>query len=124
MLTSPPRKGASITVFRTIITDAICQNNRQNDSISVHFTAANVIYSKSAPPIEDGALSLKAGHYSSSFDLPLKKYSFVSLATTPDRANTAMKFGMAMSPLKVSAMSHTTSIDETEPITTTMMKAT
>ena len=59
------------------------------------------------------------------FSLSLsKKYSFVSFATTPDRANRAMKFGIAMRPLNVSAMSHTTSSDATAPTTTTMMNRT
>ena len=53
-----------------------------------------------------------------------KKYSFVSFATTPDRANRAIKFGIAMRPLNVSAMSHTTSSDATAPTTTTMMNRT
>ena len=52
------------------------------------------------------------------------KYSFVSFATTPERAKRAMKFGMAMRPLKVSAMSHTTSSEATAPTTTMMMNRT
>ena len=48
----------------------------------------------------------------------------VSFATTPDRANRAIKFGIAMRPLNVSAISHTTSRDATAPITTTMMNTT
>ena len=34
-----------------------------------------------------------------------RKYSFVSFATTPDRANRATKLGIAIRPLKVSAKS-------------------
>ncbi len=34
------------------------------------------------------------------------KYSFVSFTTTPDSRNTAIRLGMTMSPLKVSAMLH------------------
>ena len=52
------------------------------------------------------------------------KYSFVSFATMPERAKRAMKFGMAMRPLKVSAMSHTTSSEATAPTTTMMMNRT
>ena len=59
------------------------------------------------------------------FNLVLSaKNSFVSFATTPERAKRAMKFGMAMRPLKVSAMSHTTSSEATAPTTTMMMNRT
>ena len=34
------------------------------------------------------------------------KYSFVIFTTTPDSRNTAIRLGMTMSPLKVSAMLH------------------
>ena len=71
-------------------------------------------------------LRMQAGTFNFyfSFDLSLKKYSFVSFATAPDSANSAMKFGMAIRPLNVSAMSHTTSSDATAPITITTMNAT
>ena len=51
----------------------------------------------------------------------LAKCSFVSFATTPDRAKMATKLGTAIRPLKVSARSHTTSMGDTQP--TTMMMA-
>ena len=54
----------------------------------------------------------------------LAKYSFVSFATVPDRANRAIKLGIAIRPLKVSATSQTTSKDVMAPMTTTGMKIT
>ena len=47
----------------------------------------------------------------------MKKYSFVILMTTGDRAIKAMKFGTAIRPLKVSEISQTTSMEETAPTT-------
>ena len=50
------------------------------------------------------------------------KYSFVSFATTPDSANNAIKLGMAIKPLKVSARSHATSREVVAPTTIMMTK--
>lgn len=41
-----------------------------------------------------------------SFPSPVVKYSFTSFTTTPDRRNTAIRFGIAIRPLKVSAIFH------------------
>ena len=56
------------------------------------------------------------------FERSFEKCSRVSLATTPESAKSATKFGIAIRPLSVSATSHTASIDATEPITTTTTK--
>ena len=50
------------------------------------------------------------------------KCSLVSLITTGESANNAMKFGIAIRPLKVSAISHTASIGLTQPTTMMMQK--
>lgn len=50
--------------------------------------------------------------------LSFEKYSRVSFATTPDRAKSATKFGIAIRPLKVSAMSQTKSTGCVAPTTT------
>lgn len=52
----------------------------------------------------------------------LSKYSLVILMTTGDRANRAMKFGAAIRPLRVSAISHTTSMEAIAPTTMTTTK--
>ena len=50
----------------------------------------------------------------------LLMWSFVSLMTTPDRPRTAMRFGIAMRPLSVSAISQTMLSFSVAPITTAM----
>ena len=51
-----------------------------------------------------------------------RKYSLVILNITGLSAKSAMKFGIAMSPLSVSAMFQTKSSDETLPMTIMIMK--
>ena len=51
-----------------------------------------------------------------------RKYSLVILKITGLSAKSAMKFGIAMRPLSVSAMFQTKSSEETLPTTITMMK--
>ena len=52
----------------------------------------------------------------------LAKCRFVSRTTTPDKAITAIKFGMAMRPLRVSAMSQARPRSIVAPTTMMMMK--
>ena len=49
------------------------------------------------------------------------KYCLVSIATTPDRAISAMTFGNAIRPLKISAVSHTASTVRYGPMNTATM---
>ena len=60
---------------------------------------------------------------SSSIAAGSEKCSFVSFATMPESTNRPTKFGIAIRPLKVSAMFQTMSIGETQPITMTIAKA-
>jgi len=65
------------------------------------------IYTKK--PTLSSRLSLICMFYFSSYNLPFNffKYCFVSLATTPLRAKSAIMFGNAMHPLKMSAIVQT-----------------
>ena len=49
---------------------------------------------------------LEKSNLSSETPFSFAKYSFVIFTTTPDSRNTAIRLGMTMSPLKVSAMLH------------------
>ena len=51
----------------------------------------------------------------------LSKYDFVSLATMPLKAMSAIRFGMAMNPLKISAIVHTADTVRKGPMRTASM---
>ena len=53
--------------------------------------------------------------------IPFEKYFFVSLTTTPFRTIKAIKFGSAISALKISAIFHTAATVIYGPINTQMM---
>ena len=49
------------------------------------------------------------------FRICSEKYSFVTLATTPERIRRAIRFGIAIKPFKVSAISHMSVPEPTAP---------
>ena len=73
--------------------------------IEAHFKCMVLIWKLKIPDRKQNSLSARYFIFYTPFPSPAK-YSFTCFTTTPDNRKTAIKFGIAISPLNVSAIFH------------------